>query len=137
MTQLQDQLKNVSKTLTSLSRQLESISKKIAKVPAAKSPAKQKAVSKAKAKTKTKAKAATKKRVASKPAASKAIAAKGKTVLESVYDVIRRSRNGASIAKLKDKTGLEARQLSNALYKLSRRGRIEARSRGVYIKAKG
>jgi predicted Rossmann fold nucleotide-binding protein DprA/Smf involved in DNA uptake len=129
MTQLQDQLKNVSKTLTSLSRQLESISKKIAKVPAAKSPAKPKAVSKAKTTTKN--------RVASKPAGSKATAAKGKTVLESVYDVIRRSRNGASIAKLKDKTGLEARQLSNALYKLSRRGRIEAKSRGIYIKSKG
>lgn len=129
MTQLQDQLKNVSKTLTSLSRQLESISKKIAKVPAAKSPTKQKAVSKAKA--------TTKKRTASKAAGSQAIVAKDKTVLESVYDVIRRSRNGASIAKLKDKTGLEARQLSNALYKLSRRGRIEAKSRGVYIKAKG
>jgi predicted Rossmann fold nucleotide-binding protein DprA/Smf involved in DNA uptake len=129
MTQLQDQLKNVSKTLTSLSRQLESISKKIAKLPAKKAPVKQKAVSKAKA--------ATKKRVASKAANSNAAAAKDKTVLESVYDVIRRSRNGASIAKLKDKTGLEARQLSNALYKLSRRGRIEAKSRGIYIKSKG
>ena len=134
MTQLQDELKNVSKTLTSLSRQLESISKKILKVPAAKSPAKQKAVSKSKTKATTKT--TTKKRVASKTAGSKVIAAKDKTVLESVYDVIRRSRNGASIAKLKDKTGLEARQLSNALYKLSRRGRIEAKSRGVYIKAK-
>ena len=129
MTQLQDQLKNVSKTLTNLSRQLESISKKIAKVPAKKAPAKQKAVSKAKT--------TPKKHVASKAANSKSAAAKGKTVLESVFDVIRRSRNGASIAKLKDKTGLEARQLSNALYKLSRRGRIEAKSRGVYIKSKG
>ena len=57
MTQLQDQLKNVSKTLTSLSRQLEGISKKIAKVPATKSPARKKAVTKAKAKAKPKAKA--------------------------------------------------------------------------------
>jgi predicted Rossmann fold nucleotide-binding protein DprA/Smf involved in DNA uptake len=127
MTQLQDQLKNVSKTLASLSKQLEGISKKIVKVPTAKSPAKRKVA------TKAKTKAAPKKvRVA-----VKATASKDKTVLDSVFDVIRRSRNGVSIAKLKEKTGLEARQLSNALYKLSKRGKIEAKSRGHYIKTKG
>jgi hypothetical protein len=59
------------------------------------------------------------------------------TVLETVYDVVRRSRNGASIAILRQKTGLGARQLSNALYKLSKRGRIEAKARGVYVRKKG
>mgnify|MGYP001107539359 CR=1 FL=1 len=132
MTQLQDQLKNVSKTLASLSRQLESISKKIVKVPATKSPARKKAA------TKAKAKPASKMRVAAKKATvSKATIGKDKTVLDSVFDVIRRSRNGVSIAKLKEKTGLEARQLSNALYKLSKRGKIEAKSRGHYKKTKG
>ena len=96
MTQLQDQLKNVSKTLASLSKQLEGISKKIVKVPTAKSPAKRKVA------TKAKTKAAPKKmRVA-----VKATASKDKTVLDSVFDVIRRSRNGVSIAKLKEKNVL-------------------------------
>ena len=52
-----------------------------------------------------------------------------------VFDVIRRSRNGATIANLKSKTQLESRQLSNALYKLSKKGKIKSKSRGVYIKA--
>jgi hypothetical protein len=57
------------------------------------------------------------------------------TVLESVYAAIRRSRNGASIAQLKSRTDLEDRQLSNALYKLTRKGIIQTRSRGVYVKS--
>lgn len=121
MTKLQDQLKSVSRTLTNLSKQLESISKKVDKTPAAKATSK----------------AVTKRRVVKKKIVSRAAAAKGTTVLDSVFDVIRRSRNGASIAKLKEKTGLEARQLSNALYKLSKRGKIEAKSRGHYVKVKG
>ncbi|MBW2356948.1 MAG: hypothetical protein JRF23_09345, partial [Deltaproteobacteria bacterium] len=59
------------------------------------------------------------------------------SVLDQVFEAVRRSRNGATIAKLKEKTGLESRQLSNALYKLSKRGRIESPSRGVYVKKKG
>ena len=59
------------------------------------------------------------------------------TVLETVYDVVRRSRNGASIATLRQKTGLGARQLSNALYKLCKRGRIESKARGIYVRRKG
>ncbi len=128
MTKLQDQLKSVSKSLTSLSKQLETISKKIENAPTAK-----------KASKKAASKPTAKKRTTSKASVSKAAAAAkgGDTVLDSVFDVIRRSRNGASIAKLKEKTGLEARQLSNALYKLSKRGKIEAKSRGHYVKAKG
>lgn len=57
------------------------------------------------------------------------------TVLDSVYGAIRRSRNGISIAQLKSKTELGDRQLSNALYKLTKKGMIQAKSRGVYIKA--
>jgi predicted Rossmann fold nucleotide-binding protein DprA/Smf involved in DNA uptake len=57
------------------------------------------------------------------------------TVLDLVFDEIRKSRNGATIAHLKSKTALESRQLSNALYKLSKKGKIKAKSRGVYIKA--
>jgi predicted Rossmann fold nucleotide-binding protein DprA/Smf involved in DNA uptake len=56
-------------------------------------------------------------------------------VLDNVFGVVRRSRSGATIAKLKEKTGLDSRQLSNALYKLSKKGKIKAKSRGHYIKA--
>jgi TRAP-type C4-dicarboxylate transport system substrate-binding protein len=76
--------------------------------------------------------AAAKKKAAPKKGASSE--AKG-TVLESVLDVISKSRSGANIADLKAKTNLESRQLSNALYKLSKKGQIKTISRGVYVKA--
>jgi predicted Rossmann fold nucleotide-binding protein DprA/Smf involved in DNA uptake len=39
-----------------------------------------------------------------------------------------------TVAQLKTKTQLNARQLSNALYKLSKKGMVEAPSRGLYLK---
>ena len=55
------------------------------------------------------------------------------TVLDNVYKVIKKNKTGANIDKLKKQTQLEPRQLSNALYKLTKKGMIEARSRGVYF----
>jgi hypothetical protein len=57
------------------------------------------------------------------------------TVLDSVYKTIRRSRNGINILQLKSKTALDDRQLSNALYKLAKKGMVHAKSRGVYVKS--
>ena len=55
-------------------------------------------------------------------------------VLSTVLDVIRRSRKGVDIAQIRRKTRFSPRQISNALYKLSRvQGKIEAQSRGVYV----
>jgi len=56
------------------------------------------------------------------------------SVLDRVYQVVRRSRKGVSIAQLKEKTGLNARQISNALYKLSTKGMVYAKDRGIYMK---
>ena len=64
----------------------------------------------------------------------KAVSGKHMTVIDSVFEVIKRSRKGATIVNLKEKTGLDSRQLSNALYKLSKRGMVESRARGVYMK---
>jgi len=47
--------------------------------------------------------------------------------------VIKRSKKGATIATLKTKTGLDSRQLSNALYKLSKKRMVHAKSRGLYV----
>ena len=121
MKQLQIQLKSISKSLVSLSKQVEKITKHVEKLqPAKKAPAK---------------KAAAKKVVAQKaPAGKKAAAAGVKTVLDSVLDVIKRSRKGASITELRSKTKLDARQLSNALYKLSKKGMVKTKARGLYVK---
>ena len=123
MKNLQVQLKAISKELGKLSKQVEKVAAQVAKQ--AKAAPKKKAVKKAAAK---KAKKATAKKAAPKTSAKKS------TVLDSVFDVVRRARNGATIAQLKLKTGLNPRQLSNALYKLSTRGKIVAKSRGVYVK---
>ena len=121
MKKLQDQLKAVSKDLGKLSKQVEKLAAQVAKQTKVKPAAKKKVAKKAAAK-----KAAPKKTTAKKTT-------KKSTVLDSVLDVVRRARSGATIAQLKAKTGLNPRQLSNALYKLSTRGKIFAKQRGLYV----
>jgi membrane protein involved in colicin uptake len=122
----------------------KTVTKKAAakKTPAKKAAAKKPAAKKTAAKKPAAKKTAAKKTAAQKPAAKKKVtkaapektAAKKATVLDAVFDVIGKSSNGATIAQLKQKTGLSPRQLSNALYKLSTRGKIVAQSRGLYVK---
>lgn len=140
MKKAQTQIKAIAKNLASLAAKLEKLNAQLAATPAKKAPAKKKAAAKPKKKAVTKAKAtkATKAKAtkAKKPVAKKTKAAASKaTVLDNVLDVISKSRNGATIANLKAKTKLESRQLSNALYKLSKKKMIKTVSRGVYIKA--
>ena len=117
MQKLQNQLKTVSKSLAALSKQMEKLSKQVDKGQAAKKTA-----------------AARKPAAARKTAAKKAASpAGGKTVLASVLGVIKRSKNGVTVAQLKQKTKLDSRQLSNALYKLSKKGQVYAKSRGLYV----
>jgi predicted Rossmann fold nucleotide-binding protein DprA/Smf involved in DNA uptake len=111
MKNLQSQLKTVSKSLAALSKQVEKLSNQVEKPKTVKKPA---AVKKA--------------------AAKKAAPAGSKTVLDTVLDVIKRSKKGVTVARLKTKTQLDARQLSNALYKLSKKGMVHAPSRGLYVK---
>ena len=113
MKTLQNQLKTVSKSLATLSKQVEKLSQQVAK-----------------AQTSAKGAKGRKASVSSKSAAARG----AKSVLDTVYDVIRRSKKGVTVSQLKEKTDLDARQLSNALYKLSKRGQVYAKSRGLYVK---
>lgn len=121
MPKVKDELKSIAKNLVALSKKVDKLSKQVDKAP----PAKKAAPKKTKAKPKA----------ARKTVAKKAKPAKGATVLDSVQDVIKRSKKGISIAQLKAKTGLNPRQLSNALYKLTKKGAIKSVSRGIYTKA--
>lgn len=136
MSKVQTQLKSLAKNLATLATKLEKLSAQVA-TPAKAAPAKAKAKAKPKAKkVVAKKKPAAKKVVVKKKTVAKKAPTGGKdTVLENVLDVIAKSRTGANIASLKEKTGLESRQLSNALYKLSKKGQIKTVSRGVYTKA--
>jgi len=123
MPKLQTQLNSVSKSLAALAKQVERISKQVDKLQPAR-----------KATVKPKAAPARKAAPPRKPAARKAAAARGKTVLDAVFDAIKRSKKGVTVAHLKQRTKLDARQLSNALYKLSKKGQVYAKSRGLYVK---
>ncbi len=120
--QFQKQLVTASKSLVNLSKQLEKLSMHVDKMQASGAAAKKKAVVKKKP-------AVRKKAGVKKPAA-----AKGVTVLGSIFDAIKRSKKGVAIEKIKEKTGYDGRQLSNALYKLTKQGKIKTVSRGVYLK---
>ena len=125
MNKVQSQLKSIAKSLSALSKQVDNVSKQLGKAQPAKKDAPKKKAPK---------KVAAKKVVAKKAVAKKATPAKKKNVLDTVLGVIKRSRKGVSIPALKEKTSLDSRQLSNALYKLAKRGGIASKSRGIYIK---
>lgn len=122
MKKLKDQLKTVTKTLVSLSKQVERVSKQVEKLEAKKTAAV------------SKKKAPARKAAAKKAPAKRAKASGGATVLDSVFNVIKRSKKGVTIPAMRQKTKLDARQLSNALYKLTKKGMIKTTMRGVYVK---
>ena len=77
---------------------------------------------------------AAKKKAAPK-AAAKAAAPSSSTMLDNILGMINRSRTGITVERLKKRTGLAPRQVSNALYKLTKKGSIKSMSRGIYTKA--
>ncbi len=127
MKKLKVQLNTVAKSLATLSKQVDNITKQLDKFKAPKAAPAKKAVAKKKAPAK---KAVAKKKAPAKKAAEK----KKATVLDTVFDAIKGARKGIAVAALKEKTQLNPRQLSNALYKLSNKGMIAAKSRGLYVK---
>ena len=139
MKDVQKELLAISTALSSLVAKVEKMVDAIETESGAAPAAKAKTAKKAKP-TAKKAKAAPKK----KAAAKKAPAAKAKattsgsqpTMLDNIFTMISRSRNGITVERLKKRTGLGARQVSNALYKLTKKGKIETLSRGVYVKKK-
>ena len=120
MKKMKDQLKSVSKSLVSLAKQVDKLTTQVDKLQSAKKAAPKRSSAKRKV-------------AAKKITAKKTVSAKSTTVLASVLNVIKRSRKGVTIAVLKSKTGLDSRQLSNALYKLSKKGMVRTESRGVYV----
>lgn len=110
MKKLKSQLTSIANSLSSLSQRVEKVVEQIDKLQAPK------------------------KAPIKKPAAKKARPKKQLTVLDTVFNAIKRTKKGVTVAKLKEKTDLTPKQLSNALYKLTKQGKIEAVSRGHYVK---
>jgi lambda repressor-like predicted transcriptional regulator len=125
MKKIKAQLKTLSKSLATLSKQVEKITDQFDKLQA---PQKAAPAKKAVAKKKVAKKAA------KKAAEKKAAPAKQATMLEAVFDIIKRTKKGVTVPQLREKTKLDSRQLSNALYKLTKKGAIQTKSRGLYVK---
>ena len=132
MKKLKDQLKTISKSLTSLSKQVEKITKQVNKLQPKKTVAPKKTG--AKKKVTAKKTPAPKKTGAKKKVTTKKTPAKPQTVIDTILNAVKKTRKGITIAQLKEKTDFNSKQLSNALYKLSKKGKIQAKLRGLYVK---
>ena len=50
-----------------------------------------------------------------------------------VLDTIKRSKQGINFAQIQAKTGFEEKKIRNIIFRLNKTGKIERKSRGVYI----
>ena len=114
MKTLKAQLKELSKSLAALSRQADRLTKQVDRLQAAA------------------AKKKIEKKKVSMRSVKKGAARKKPTMIDSVYTIIKRNKNGIAIPKLQQKTGLELKQLNNVLFKLTQKRAIKAKKRGIY-----
>ncbi len=116
MKKLQNQLRSIAAALAEMEKKFKAVSQKLKKVKTTGTQTQKPKAVKAKSVRKTSAeKAAT-------------------PVLESVYALIRKSRKGLTVSQLSEAAGLTSKQVSNSLYKLTKQGKIQSKSRGLYIK---
>jgi hypothetical protein len=57
------------------------------------------------------------------------------TAMDTVFQTISRSKNGADTATIRKRTGFDAKKVQNIIYKLKKQGRIHPVAKGVYRKA--
>ncbi len=128
MKKVQSTLISISDALQKLSKQFRAASQELDKLK--KAPKKKATATATKKVVKSKAKAAAPK----KTAKSKTETEQADSVIDAVFTAIKKTRKGITISEIKDKTKLASRQISNAVYKLSKRGQIKTTKRGVYVK---
>ena len=131
MKKVQNTLVSIADALQKLAKQFKAASKELDKLK--KSP-KKKATVAAKKTVKSKAKTSKKASPKKTKKATKSKAAGAPSVIDTVFSEIKKTRKGITISEIKAKTKLESRQISNAVYKLSKRGQITTSKRGVYVK---
>jgi predicted Rossmann fold nucleotide-binding protein DprA/Smf involved in DNA uptake len=118
-------LKNIAADLKTISKEINAIAAQVGKVtkPQAKIAAKTKRIKKV-VKMKT-----PKKSMAKKTAPS---AKRSSSIVDSVFEVIRNAGGGIAHVAILEKTGLGQRQVSNAVFKLKKQGKVKNVDRGVY-----
>jgi len=116
-------MKNLKKSLQSVNKDLNALSKKVDKIIVAASKLE---------KPKTVKKKAAKKVAVKKPAAKKPFKL---TAADTTFAVIKRSKKGVSVAELMKKTEFDLKKTYNIIYKLKKQGKIKSVEKGVYKKA--
>ena len=122
MKALKKDLKSVVKSLKLLTKQTEKIAAALGKIETPR-PAKKRPIAKAGKKAVTKK--------ASKKTSTKK--ATGKTATDTVLSIIKRSKKGINTATLEQKTNFDAIKVRNIIFRLKRQGKIQSKSRGMYV----
>jgi DNA replicative helicase MCM subunit Mcm2 (Cdc46/Mcm family) len=117
MKNLKRELQSVLKGLNSLAQKAEKIAEKLDKLETVQVPKTSKARTGVKAKTE---------RVAKRSAKA--------TAIDTVFDIIKRSRKGADTTALKHKTGFDDKKIWNIINRLKQQKRIKSERKGVYVK---
>ncbi len=55
------------------------------------------------------------------------------TAIDVVLDTIKRSKQGIGFAEIQAKTGFDEKKIRNIIFRLNKIGKIERKSRGIYI----
>jgi transcription initiation factor TFIIIB Brf1 subunit/transcription initiation factor TFIIB len=56
-----------------------------------------------------------------------------KTAMVAVYNIIKRSRKGATTTQIRDATGFDNKKIWNSINRLKTQQKIKSASRGVYV----
>ena len=131
MKALKKDLQSVVKSLKLLAKQTEQIAKALGKIEISRPPKKRSIVkSRKKIVTKKASKKAVTKKASKKTSAKKATS---KTATDTVLSIIKRSKKGLNTAALEKKTTFDAIKVRNIIFRLKRQGKIQSKSRGIYV----
>jgi fibronectin type 3 domain-containing protein len=131
----------MKKDLKAIKKEIKTLSKKVDNlIAAAGKPEKAKPVKRIEAKPvektvakKTPPKAKPAKKVAvKKPAAKKVVKV---TAADTVFAVIKESKNGVNTATLVEKTGFNRQKIYNIVMNLKKKGMVTSPEKGLYVKA--
>ena len=132
---IEQELQKIQRQLDKLAKQTEKLTASVAKQEAKKG-AKPKATRAARKKSAPKKTAAPKKAAAKKSVKTTATAPVSVSAkisdAEKVIGAIKESKDGIDTKSLMQKTGFNAKKISNILYKATKSGKIKAVKRGVY-----
>jgi NADH:ubiquinone oxidoreductase subunit D len=127
MNELREALVALSVELKTLAKEIKIISQQVDRL--ADQPSSSRTDSKAQ---KTPQKGRVAKKMESKEEAESTKSRDTRTASEIVYELVKKSDNGANYAYIEENTGYKKKKISNILFNLKRQGKIKSVKKGVY-----